>query len=61
MLKNINENYVVAEHSTNLGHQVQLQNTALLAKEMRHKHQISMEAIVIELHPDNMNREESFS
>jgi hypothetical protein len=52
---------LVAEHSINLGHQIQLQNTSILAKQSRWMNWVIREVIKIELHPDNMNREDDFS
>jgi hypothetical protein len=51
----------VAEHSINLGHRKQLQNTSILAKKSRQMDQIIREEIEIQLHPDSMNREDGFS
>jgi hypothetical protein len=55
------EKSVVAEHSINLGHWIQLQNTSIWAKKLRWMDQIIREAIVIKLHPDNVNKEDGFS
>jgi predicted GIY-YIG superfamily endonuclease len=52
--------YAVAEH-INLGHETQLQNTSILVKKSRRMDQVIREAIEIELHPNNMNREDGFS
>jgi hypothetical protein len=51
----------VAEHSINLGHCIQLQDTSILAKKLRCMDRIIREAIEIKLHPNNMNREDGFS
>jgi hypothetical protein len=51
----------VAEHSINLGHHIQLHNTSILAKKSRCMDRIIREAIRIELHPNNINREDGFS
>jgi beta-xylosidase len=51
----------VAEHNIKLGHRIQLQNTRILAKKLRQMDQVIREMIEIELHPDNMNREDDFS
>jgi hypothetical protein len=53
--------YVVAEHSINLGYQIQLQSTIILAKNVRQMDQILWEAVKIELLLDNINRENGFS
>jgi hypothetical protein len=67
--KNINdirlartEKSTLAEHSINLGHCIQLHNTSILAKKLRYMdHIIIREAKEIELHPNNINRENGFS
>jgi hypothetical protein len=51
----------VAKHSINLGHWIQVQNTIILAKKMRLMDWILREVTEIDLHPNNMNREDSFS
>jgi hypothetical protein len=55
------EKSVEAEHSINRGHWIQLQKTSILAKKLRWMDLIIREAIEIELHPNNMNREDGFS
>jgi hypothetical protein len=50
----------VAEHSINLGHWIKLQNTMITVMNMKQMGQILREAIGIELHPNNMNRKDSF-
>ncbi|PNF22070.1 hypothetical protein B7P43_G09300 [Cryptotermes secundus] len=50
----------VAEHRIDLGHRIQLQNTSILATKTRYMDRIIREAIEIELHHDNMNREGGF-
>jgi hypothetical protein len=47
----------VAEHSVDLGHRIQLHNTSILATKTQYMDRIIREAIEIELHPNNMNRE----
>jgi hypothetical protein len=44
----------MAEHSISLGHCIQLQNSTMC----RYMDRMIMEAIEIELHPNNMNRED---
>jgi hypothetical protein len=43
----------VAEHSSKLGHQIKLQNTAVLARKTRQMNHILREATKIECCPDN--------
>jgi hypothetical protein len=50
----------VAEQSINLGHHIQLQNTTILSTKPRYWDRIIREAIEIQLHPNNMNREDGF-
>jgi hypothetical protein len=47
----------LAEHSINLGHRIQFHNTSILATKNQYMDPIVREAIEIELHPNNMNRE----
>jgi hypothetical protein len=51
----------MAEHSTDLGHHNQFQDTNILGMKARYMEHIIREETEIELHPDNMNREEGFS
>jgi hypothetical protein len=51
----------MAEHSMNLGHCIQFQETGNLAKKSGSMECLIREAVEIELHPNNMNREEDFS
>jgi hypothetical protein len=48
----------VAEHSISRGHRIQLQNTNILSTQSRYMDRIIKEATEIELHPNNMNRED---
>jgi hypothetical protein len=50
----------MAEHSTNLGHSIQLYNTSIPITETRYMDCIIREAIETELYPNNMNREDGF-
>jgi hypothetical protein len=52
------EKSAVAEHSINLGHRIQLHNTSILAKKSRCMDRFIREVIDIELHPNNINRED---
>jgi hypothetical protein len=51
----------MAEHCINFGHHMQFNDTSILAKKSRHMEGIIRVAIEIELHLDNVNREERFS
>jgi hypothetical protein len=50
----------VAEHTIQSEHRIQFHNTSILATKNRYMDRIIMEAIEIELHPNNMNRETGF-
>jgi hypothetical protein len=51
----------VAEHSIDQGHRIQFHNSSILATKTRYMDRIVREAISIELHPYNINREGGFS
>jgi hypothetical protein len=55
------EKSAVAEHNLNVGHCIQLHNISILAKKSRYMDHIIREAIEIELHPNNINREDGLS
>jgi hypothetical protein len=50
----------IAEHSINQGHRIQYHNSSILATKTRYIDCIVREAIEIELHPYNINREYGF-
>jgi hypothetical protein len=50
----------IAEHIVDLGHRIQFHKTSILTTKTRYMDHIVREAIQIELHPNNMNREVSF-
>jgi hypothetical protein len=50
----------VAEHSIDQGHGIQFHNASILATKTKYMERIVREAIEIELHPYNINREGGF-
>jgi hypothetical protein len=50
----------IAEHSNNQGHRIQFHNASILATKTRYMDRTFREAIEIELHPYNINREGGF-
>jgi hypothetical protein len=54
------EKSAVAEHSIVQGHRIQFQNSSILATKTRYMDRIVREAIEIELHLYNINREGGF-
>jgi hypothetical protein len=50
----------IAEHSIDQGHRIQFHNSSILATKTRYMYPIVREAIEIELHPYNINREGGF-
>jgi predicted GIY-YIG superfamily endonuclease len=48
----------MAEYSINLGHHIQFQNTTILATKSRYMDRMIRKATEIQLHPNNMNRED---
>jgi hypothetical protein len=54
------EKPAVAEHSIDQGHRIHFHNSSILATKTRYMDRIVREAIEIELHPYNINREGGF-
>jgi hypothetical protein len=50
----------MAKQSISLGHLIQLQDTRILSTKSRYMDQIIREATEIELHANNMNKEDDF-
>jgi hypothetical protein len=51
----------MAEHNINLGHHIQLHHTTILSTRPGYMNHIIREAIEIELHSNNMNKEDDFT
>jgi hypothetical protein len=51
----------MAEHGTNLGHWILLNDTNILAKKSRHMERIIRKATEIQLYPNIINREDDLS
>jgi hypothetical protein len=50
----------IAEHNTDLGHQILLKNTSILARKFRHMQQLIRKALEMMQHPYNINWEDGF-
>jgi hypothetical protein len=50
----------MAENNVNSGHSIQLQGTSIVFTKSQYLNYIIIEVNEIELHPNNMNREDAF-